>query len=67
MYIDEGLRRGGGWRCDEGVEDVDSAQVSKERSETEVVKDLISQTKYFEFYPEGNGSLWRFLSRDAQK
>ena len=55
------------WKWDGGVGDVDCTQVFKEVSMREVVKGLISHIKGFEFHPEGNGSLWKFLSRGAMK
>ncbi len=45
------------------VEDGTGAQVSKDKSKREVVKELISPTKYIEFYPERSESLRRFLNR----
>lgn len=43
------------------------AQLSNKGSKREVVKDLIRHIKYFECYPDGNGSLWKFLNRGAMK
>lgn len=37
-----------------GVEDGDGVQVSRNVSKTEVVKDLMSHIKYFEFYPDSS-------------
>lgn len=67
MYIGEGVRgenrTGGVMRA----EDVAGAQVLKEENKREVVKDLMRHIKYFEFYPEGNGNLCKFLSGGAVK
>lgn len=49
------------------MEDGDGAQVSIDDSKTEVVKDLMSHIKYFEFYPDSSESLWRFLNRGTMK